>query len=69
MITQVENFIGCMNRSDKKYLKNYNYVLGTVDKILGDEDKNDDGYLSYTEYASSRRTTRMLSHAAKNMSW
>ena len=43
------------------------FIAGTVDRILEDEDDNDDGYLSYVEYADSRRATRMLKHAAKNV--
>ena len=39
----------------------------TVDRILDDEDKDEDGYLTYSEYANSRRTTRMLKHAGKNL--
>ena len=42
-------------------------IAGTVDRILEDEDDNDDGYLSYVKYADSRRATRMLKHAAKNV--
>ena len=38
-----------------------------VDRILDEEDADDNGYLWYAEYANSRRTTRMLKHAAKNM--
>ena len=43
------------------------FIAETVDRILEDEDDNDDGYLSYVEYADSRRATRMLKHAAKNV--
>ena len=43
------------------------FIAETVDRILEDEDENDDGYLSYVEYADSRRATRMLKHAAKNV--
>ena len=38
--------------------------LEGVDKILAEEDDNDDGYLSYAEYASNRRTTLKLQQAA-----
>ena len=38
-----------------------------VDRILDEEDADDNGYLSYAEYADSRRATRILKHAAKNM--
>ena len=38
-----------------------------VDRILDEEDTDDNGYLSYAEYANSRRATRILKHAAKTM--
>ena len=43
------------------------FSIVNVDRILDEEDTDNNGYLSYAEYANSRRTTRMLKHAAKNM--
>ena len=33
---------------------------GQIDRILDEEDVDNDGYLSYVEYANSRRTQRLL---------
>ena len=44
-------------------------IAESVDKILVEEDDNDDGYLSYAEYVSNRRTTIKLQQAAKQMQY
>ena len=42
-------------------------ISASVDRILKDDDKDVDGYLTYAEYSMSRRTSRMLKNAAKSM--
>ena len=40
-------------------------LTGTVDRILRDDDTNNDGYLTYTEYANARRAGKILEKAQK----
>ena len=35
-------------------------VSGNVDKVLNEDDKNHDGYLSYVEFKVSRRAAKLI---------
>ena len=47
------------------FINNMLLLTGTVDRILRDDDTNNDGYLTYTEYANARRAGKILEKAQK----
>ncbi len=64
--TRGKLFVFLLGERHRRHLGTHSFSAGNVDKILLDEDADNDGYLSYTEYASNRRHQIQLQHAARN---